>query len=254
MIRSLLIAAAAAAATPAASQVEVPLPTKADATVMEAQKDMGGMGMHAERLYTYTRVEADYARVAGKDAVNWDAEAWVGGDRHKVWFKAEGERSGRRVEQAEFQALYSRNIWTYFDAQAGLRYDVEPDRRGYVVIGVQGLAPYLLETELHAFLGLKGDVSVRLKQSFDLLMTNRLIVSPMLEADFYLNDARERQVKSGFSVIETGVQTRYELSRKFAPYFAAIYERRLGGTARLTRAASENTGGWSIRTGLRVWF
>lgn len=253
-MRCVAVAAALIAAAPAAAQAPAGPPTKVDAEVMDMQKDMGGMGMHAERTYKFNRIQADYSRFDGQDVINWDAEGWIGGDRHKFWYKAEGERNGPRIDQAEFQALYSRNIWTFFDVQGGIRYDLEPDRRGYAVIGVQGLAPYLLDTELHAFIGFKGDVSIRYKQSFDLLMTNRLIVSPTLETDFYLTDVRERRIESGFSIIETGVQTRYEFSRKFAPYVAVIYERKLGGSARLAREVGENVGGWSLRGGVRVWF
>ncbi len=178
----------------------------------------------------------------------------MGGDKDKFWYKSEGEKNGPRTEQLELQALYSRNVFTYFDVQSGLRYDVKPDGRAYAVFGIQGLSPYRIETQVHAFVGFKGDISVRFKQSFDLLMTNRLIIAPTLETDFYLTDARERRVESGFSVIETAVQTRYEFSRKLAPYVAVIYESKLGGTARLARLDGESEGGWAVRTGIRAWF
>lgn len=238
-------------AQPSDGPVVAPVPV--DKAVMERQIDMGAMG-HPERTYTFNRIEIDYARSDGAGLLNWEAEGWIGGDRDKFWYKTEGERAGTRVEQAEFQALYSRNVYSFFDVQGGVRYDLEPDRRGYAVVGVQGLSPYLLETELHAFIGFEGDVSVRFRQRFDLLMTNRLIVSPMLETDLYLNDAAGRRVASGFSRIETGASLRYEFSRKFAPYVAAVYDRKLGGTARLARADGENAGGWTIRAGVRAWF
>lgn len=255
MHRLAAIGAALVAAPLAAQSVEVPAgtPAPADKAEMAEQIGMGGMGHH-ERIYTYNRIEADYSRQGNRDVGNYDAEGWIGGDRNKFWYKSEGEKNGPRVEQAEFQALYSRNAFTFFDVQGGVRYDVRPDHRGYAVIGIQGLSPYRLETQLHAFIGFKGDVSVRLKQSFDLLMTNRLIASPTLETDLYLNDAPGRRVKSGFSVVQTGIQTRYEFSRKFAPYVSAIYESKLGGTARLARLNGENPGGWSLRAGIRAWF
>ena len=246
-----VLAAAPVAAQPADGPAVPAAP--ADKAVMARQIDMGAMGHH-ERTYTYNRFAVDYARSNRSDVLNWDVEGWVGGDRNKFWYKSEGERAGREVEQAEFQALYSRNVWTFFDVQGGLRYVLEPDRRGYAVIGVQGLAPYLLETELHAFIGFKGDVLVRYKQSFDLRMTNRLIVQPSLETDLYLTDARERRIVSGFSRIETGVAVRYEFSRKFAPYVAVVYDRKLGGTAQLARADGEDPGGWMLRSGVRIWF
>lgn len=246
-----LLIAAPAVAQPSDGPTVAPVPV--DKAVTERQIDMGAMGHH-ERTFTYNRIEIDYARSDGTGLLNWDAEGWIGGDRDKFWYKVEGERPGRRVEQTEFQALYSRNAYSFFDVQGGVRYDLEPDRRGYAVVGIQGLSPYLLETELHAFIGFEGDVSIRYKQSFDLLMTNRLIVSPMVETDLYLSDAEQRRVASGFSRVETGVSVRYEFSRKFAPYVAAVYDRKLGGTARLARADSESPGGWTLRAGVRAWF
>jgi copper resistance protein B len=210
---------------------------------------------HHDRRYSFILVEElDYARFDGRDAVNWEAQGWFGGDRHRFWWKTEGETKGPRLEQAELQALYSRKISTFFDAQVGLRQDLEPDRRTYIVAGVQGLAPGFLETELHAFVGLEGDVSLRLRQSADLRMTNRLVLQPMVETDISLSEVPERLIDTGFAVVETGVFARYEVSRRVAPYIGAIYERRLGGSARLARAEGEDVGGWSLRTGVRLMF
>jgi copper resistance protein B len=210
--------------------------------------------MHGGQTFHYAEVELDYARDGGTDLLNWEGQGWIGTDMDKFWVKTEGERSGRELEQAEVQFLYGRNAWQFFDVQAGVRIDAEPDRRGYLVLGVQGLAPYVLDTQAHVFLGEKGDVHLRFRQLFNVLMTNRLIVSPLVETDFYLTDAPERGVGAGFSRIETGVQVRYEVRRKFAPYVAAIYDRKLGETARIAQAAGEDVGGWSVRAGLRLWF
>src|SRR3546814_1240916 len=65
-------------------------------------------------------------------------------------------------EKAEVQVLYSRLISDFFDVQAGLRYDFEPDpERAYGVIGLQGLAPQFFEVDSAIFVSNKGDVSVR---------------------------------------------------------------------------------------------
>lgn len=209
---------------------------------------------HPERLFGFARLEGDYARADGADRFGWEAEGWAGNDRDRAWFKTEGETHGGDVETAEFQALYSRNVWTFFDVQGGLRVDTSPDSRGYAVIGLQGLAPYLLETELHAFVGFRGDVSLRLRQSFDLRLTNRLILEPGFETELHLTDVPERRIASGFSHLEAGVQARYELSRRVAPTLALVYEGSLGETARLARADGEDPNGWTVRAGLRLGF
>lgn len=241
-MRSLVLLAALAAA-PAVAETDP-----------AAQAPAAAVHAHGNRTLSFTQYEVDYSRQNDADVVNWEAEGWVGGDTHKFWWKTEGETDDSDVEVAEFQALYSRNVWTFFDVQTGLRADTSPDRRAYAVIGVQGLMPYLLETELHAFIGFKGDALFRLRQSFDIRMTNRFVLEPQLETDFYLTDVPENRIGSGFSLIETGVQARYEISRKFAPTVAIVYESRLGKTARLAEAAGERAGGWSVRIGVRGWF
>src|SRR5699024_6226328 len=60
----------------------------------------------------------------GRDSYLWDAQGWYGGDIDKLWIKSEGTGSfGEKAEEVEVQALWSRAITPWFDAQAGLRYD-----------------------------------------------------------------------------------------------------------------------------------
>jgi copper resistance protein B len=227
----------------------------ATATAAVAQTDPSvHAAHHGGGLYSFALVEADYGRKGGEGVVNWDGEGWIGGDRNKLWWKTEGEVEGGTAKQAELQALYSRNVWTFFDVQAGVRVEVEPATRTYLAAGVQGLAPYLMETELHAFVSDRGDVSVRAKQSLDLRMTNRFILEPLAELNIQLQDVPREGRGAGFERIETGVHARYEITRRFAPYAGLIYERKLGETARIARAAGEGAGGWMLRAGLRAGF
>src|SRR3546814_3661562 len=109
------------------------------------------------------RVMADQleARIHdGRDGYLWDAQGWYGGDINKLWIKTEGEGSfGEKVEEAAVQALWSRGIAPWFDAQAGVRYDLRPEpERGYLVLGLQGLAPYFFELDGAAFVSVEGGV------------------------------------------------------------------------------------------------
>lgn len=257
-MRALLtVLAAGLAATVANAQVtaDPTPPAPADKSEMNREIAMGAMGVHADRTYAFTLIEElDITRFEGNAVVNWEAQGWVGGDVNKFWWRTEGETKGPRLEQAEFQALYSRNIATFFDVQGGIRYDLQPDRRAYAVLALTGLAPGFFETEVSAFFGFKGDVSLRTRASFDLRMTNRLIIQPNFELDTYANSVPERLIAPGPAIVEAGVFTRYEITRKFAPYVAVTYERRLGRSAQLAREAGEGIGGWFLRGGVRLWF
>ena len=114
--------------------------------------------------------------------------------------------------------LYSRNIAKFWDLRVGIRQDFEPDETTYAVIGVEGLAPYWFETEAKLFVSDEGDVSLRFEQDYELFITQRLIAQPHVELSIYAQDVDEQHIGAGFSDIEAGLQLRYEITRKFAPY------------------------------------
>ena len=198
----------------------------------------------------------------GRDAYIWDdAQFWYGGDINRLWIKSQGEGEfGGGLEAAEVQALYSRAISPWFDLQAGARYDFAPDPgRGYLVLGLQGLAPYWFELDAAMFLSERGDVTARFEAEYDLRITQRLILQPQIEADFALQDVPELRLGSGLSTAELGLRLRHEFfparaPAVFAPYLGVQYERAFGDTAAFRRAAGERVGGWSLLLGVRTWF
>lgn len=200
------------------------------------------------------RAEIDAARIDGADVIAWDSDVWVGGDVNKIWLKSEGEIEDGDTHSAEVQALWSRNIADYWDLQAGLRIDLEPDATTYLAFGVQGLAPYRFETEATAFISEAGDLSARLHQSFDLHVTQRLIAEPYVEVNAYAQDIPEQNVGAGVGDAELGVQVRYEITRKFAPYIDFTWERALGETASIARANGEDIETSALHAGIRFWF
>ena len=192
----------------------------------------------------------------GRDGYAWDAQAWYGGDIDKLWLKTEGEGAfGSSPEGAEVQALWSHAIDPWFDLQAGVRYDIQPDpERAHLVLGVQGLAPYWFEVDAAAFLSNKGDLTARLEAEYDLRLTQRLILQPRVEFDIAAQDVAELGIGSGLSSGELGARLRYEIRPEFAPYLGVEHERAFGDTADFRRAAGEDVGGWSLLVGLRTWF
>lgn len=150
---------------------------------------------------------------------------------------------------------YSGNIAdSFWDAQFGLRQDFEPEPTSQAVIGIEGMAPYFIETGAHVFLSDEGDVSARITQSLDLPLTQRLIAEPHIELNLSAQDNEARQTGAGLSDIEAGLQLRYEITRKFAPYADINYERAIGETAGLRHAEGEQAGDLTLRLGVRFWF
>ena len=177
----------------------------------------------------------------------WDAEGWIGGDYNKLWLKTQGEYliDDDKTESAELQALYSRTISPYWNAQVGVRSEFEPTQAWDGVIGVQGLAPYFFEVSAAAFLSGEA-VQARLEASYELLLTQRLIAEPDLEVNLSSADIADREVKQGFSSLEAGVRLRYEIIREVAPYVGVEYVR--------NEAAEDDKDSLRFVTGVRLWY
>jgi len=212
-----------------------------------------------ERPALFTFIEADeleYRASRGEDAFTWEAQAWVGGDYHKAWFKTRGtDVIDGPLERAELQLLYSRAASAFWDLQAGGRYDIEPEpSRGYAVLGVQGLAPYFFEMDAAVFVSTKGDVSGRIEAEYEVLLTQRLIAKPSAELDFAVQEVEEFTLGSGVTTIELGLRLRYEIVREFAPYVGVDWERKIGPTADRARRLSADVDDVALVTGVRLWF
>ncbi len=211
---------------------------------------------HGDMKTGTVMVERLEARVAdGHDAFLWDVQGWYGGDIDKFVFKSEGEGEfGGSVEDAEVQALWGHAIGPFFDLQAGVRLDVEPETRSHLVLGVQGLAPYMWHVDAAAFLSDRGDLTARVEGEYDWKLTQRLILQPRAELELSAQDIPERAIGAGLTKLETGVRLRYEFAREFAPYVGVGYEAKLGETADIARLAGEDTDGIALLLGLRAWF
>jgi copper resistance protein B len=186
----------------------------------------------------------------------WEGQGWVGTDYDKLWIKSEGTLQGNgTVDDGQQQFLYSRAITTYFDLQGGLRSDIDSrPTRNWGALGIQGLAPYFFDLELTGYASNAGHLAAKLEASYDLLLTQRLILQPQIEVNLYSKADPVRMIGAGFSDIDTGLRLRYEIDRKFAPYIGVVYEGKFGQTASLAKRAGESTGDFRFAFGMRIWF
>jgi copper resistance protein B len=212
--------------------------------------------VHGSMKVGKVMIERLEARVGQGDAgYLWDAEVWYGGDLDKFWLKSEGEGAfDDDVEDAEVQVLYSRAITPFWDVQAGARLDVEPDLRSHLVLGMQGLAPYMWHVDAAAFLSDRGDLTARIEAEYDQKITQKLILQPRMEVELSAQDISERDVGAGLTKIEPGLRLRYEITREFAPYVGVEYEAKLGRTADIARAQGEDPDAIKFLIGIRAWF
>jgi copper resistance protein B len=210
---------------------------------------------HGSQRFHALTLETDIGASRSGALSSWDLDGWIGGNENKLWLKSEGGiLDGEQTHQAEFWALYSRNIATFWDAQIGLRYDNKPLSATYLTIGFQGLAPYLFETEAHLFVSNQGDMSLRIHKENDFLITQKLITRPYAEINIFARDVPKQEVGAGIANGNIGIQTRYEITRKFAPYVDVRYEKKFGETSAMATKIGENRDDTVISAGLRFMF
>ena len=127
-------------------------------------------------------------RVTGPSPTfRWDGEGWVGNNYNKLWIKSEGELTNGTMSDGDQEALYDRPIprLRYFDWQAGVRVDADSGpTRTWGALGIQGLAPYFFEIA-PTFYFRNGAVAGRLEGFYNLYITQRLILQPQIELNFY---------------------------------------------------------------------
>lgn len=192
----------------------------------------------------------------GTPELRWSGQAWAGTDYDKFWLKTEGfRRADGVIDDGRHEFLYDRAISTYWDLQGGIRADIDSrPSRTWAAFGVQGLAPLFFDLEATAYVSDQGHLASRLEGSYDLLITQRLILQPQAELNFYSKADPARDVGTGLSDLDAGLRLRYEFDRKLAPYIGVAYEGRFGETATFARRAGESTGGARFVFGLRSWF
>lgn len=199
--------------------------------------------------------QLEYRDAKSENPTVLEAELWIGKDLNKLWIKTDIEKVGGNTEEAELQLLYSRAIAPYWDFQAGLRRDFKPKpTRDWVALGFKGVAPYYFEVDTALFIGDNGRTALRLEAEYELMFSQRLILTPEVTADFYGKSDPETETGSGLSSLSFGLRLRYEVRRQFAPYIGVYWSKKYGETADFARAAGNDIDDTQFVVGIRAWF
>lgn len=185
----------------------------------------------------------------------YDLQAWYGRDYDRLVLKAEGEADAGKLQDSSTELLWSHAIATFWDTQLGLRYDggEESDRK-WLALGMQGLAPYWFEIDATFYAGEKGRTAFTIEAEYELLLTQKLILQPRIEANFYGKKDVELEKGTGLSDVSAGIRLRYEIRREFAPYVGIEWTSKYGDTANYARANGNAKSDTAVVAGLRFWF
>ena len=242
-------------ATPALTQSRTPIPALTDADRAAVYNAPGGHQVHDSGVNSMLLVNQLEWQGGDGNAQSWDIKGWVGGDIDRLWLRSEGERSAGRTESAEAQALWGHAIGPWWDVVGGVRQDFKPGAsQSWAAFGLQGMALYNFEAEATLFVGESGNTAARLEGDYDILLTNRLILQPTAELNFYAQNDPQRGMGSGLSESELGLRLRYEIRREFAPYVGVSWNRAYGQTAQYARDEDEDINQLRWVVGVRLWF
>lgn len=243
----------AAAAT---TQPIEPIPAVTDADRAAAFPELTHAMQHAPEFNYYLlfdRLEA--VDVDDGTGQAWEIQGWLGSDLNRLWLRSEGERDSRHTEAADLELLYGRSVSPWWDVVAGVKHDFKPgESQSWAALGVQGMSPYKFEVEATAYVGESGRTAASIEIEYDVLLTNRLILQPLVEVELYGKDDAARGIGSGLSSVEAGLRLRYEFTRQFAPYIGVTHERAFGNTADFRRDEGEGIEDTRLVAGLRMWF
>jgi copper resistance protein B len=233
-----------------------PIPPLTDADRAAAfPSDLDGHATHDRRVTTYVLFDQLEWQGGERGGFSLDNKTWIGGDLNRLWLRAEGESSDGRPENGQLHALFGRSISRWWDVVVGGRQDFRPGApQAWLAIGIQGLAPQWFEIEATAYLGRAGRTHARFEVEYELLLTNRLVLQPLVEAEIYGKDDPSRGIGAGLSALDAGLRLRYEIRRELAPYVGITWHRALFGTADYAREDGEEVGRARFVVGARAWF
>lgn len=187
--------------------------------------------------------------------VAWDLYAWYGSDRNKLYLRSEG---GVVRSTADYttsgEVLWWRALTPFWATVLGVRQDFGRGSHTHLALGMEGITPYWFNVQATTYVADNGGFSARLKVSYDLLITNRLILEFELESNIYSKANPRRGIGTGLANIEPQLRLRYEFSRKFAPYIGFDWDYALGNTADRRRALGEPVSDPRFVAGVRLWW
>ncbi|MBZ5877809.1 MULTISPECIES: copper resistance protein B [Chromohalobacter] len=100
----------------------------------------------------------------------------------------------------------------------------------------------------------EGDVSASLEGEYDLRLTQRLYLQPRTEIAVAASEAEAFGVGEGLNSVRVGMRLGYEVSRRFAPYVGAYWQKQYGDTADIARHHGDPTEDTGVVAGIRLMF
>lgn len=103
------------------------IPPVSDEDRKAAFPDVQGHAVHDNAVNTFVLFDQlEWQTGGGANGINIDTRGWVGRDRDRFWFRAEGDGESGRLGDAQAHVLYGRQLARWWDVVTGVRQDFRP--------------------------------------------------------------------------------------------------------------------------------
>lgn len=228
-------------------------------TLTLSQNNDKHLNEHGGQIYQTTKFSNEWiVDKDGKGSLGSSFETLIGTDENRMFVEANLNKAESNDPNYDVSALYSRNVAPFWDVQAGVRYSEDKNNRNSNridgVIGLLGLAPYFFETKAYLYGGENNFWGASFDFDRDLLLTQKLITQPYIEADVVFNDNSDFASKTGLSELKTGIKTRYEITKRIRPFVDIAYQYEKGQKLTTFQEATDSEKGWLYGAGIELVF
>ena len=201
----------------------------------------------------FWKFNVDALELQRRDAKNighYDLEFWLGSDFNRLKLTTEAELDDGQ-QHAEYTALWWQPISAFWNREIGLHYD-QQSQRSSLALGIEGTAPYWIETSAQLRLAKHGHSSLKIGLAHDLQFTRRLKLSNQLDSSLSGRADLAQQRGAGLNDIKLFSRLSYQINPQLLPYIGIRYQRWFADTVRLRKQSSEQQ--TALVAGLSFWF
>lgn len=206
--------------------------------------------------YVYKAILVDHLEQVYTDDMDYTAyelKAWVGTDFNKLQFQSEGELIDGDFS-AHSELYWSHALDAYWDSLIGVRFDNGTHDRQWLALGLQGLAPYMIDTSAQLFVSGAGRVAASFEFKYKMLFTQNLALEPKFKAKLFSDKDVKHGEGSGLAESLASLRLKYHIKPEFAPYIGVEWQSLYGDTKDLAKQAGRSSGDTRYMVGLSFWY
>lgn len=122
------------------------------------------------------------------------------------------------------------------------------------IVGALAVLPFKVGADASLFVGESGRLVARLEFAYKYRITDKLSLTPDLEANFYSETDTETSTGSGLADLDLGLRLRYRIINGLSPYAGITWKGNFATTEDIVEDRGEDTGDLRLLLGVTLWF